>query len=156
MGYYTRVFCRADRFPALSEIQTYMHAFNPTYRLEGEVDDNNNYWTNFELHYKEGKHPIPVELNWCDEDGSVGKEEQAEFLDQIGRPGLSIKKRKVIRQLTKTKFIICNQLLSDLDEDGYSANDHLMQFFVERYEGMIHAENEGFYNPNGSLLLRSE
>jgi len=95
-------------------------------------------------------------LNWCDQDDSVGQEELAEFLGEIGRPGLSLKKRKIIKQLKKTKFIICNQLLSDLDEDGYSANDHLMQFFVERYEGMIHAENEGFYNHDRTLLLRSK
>ena len=155
MGYYTRVFCCADRFPALSEIQAYMHSFNLSYRLEGEVDDNNKYWSNFELHYKEGKHPIPVELNWCDEDDSVGKEELEEFVDGIGRPGLSLKKRKTIEQLKKTKFIICNQLLSDLDDNGYSANDRLMQFFVEKYEGMIHAENEGFYNRDGTILLKS-
>ncbi len=95
-------------------------------------------------------------MNWCDEDDSVGKEELAEFLDEIGRPGLSLKKEKVIKQLKKTKFIICNQLLSDLDDDGYSANDRLMQLFVKKYEGMIHAENEGFYNRDGTLLLKSE
>jgi len=55
MGYYTRVFCRADRFPALSEIQTYMHFFNSLYRLDAEVDDNGIYWSNLELQYKEGK-----------------------------------------------------------------------------------------------------
>jgi hypothetical protein len=156
MGYYIRAFCRSDRFPTLGEIQAYMSSLNPVHKLEAEVDDNNNYWTNLEIYYKEGKHPIPVELNWCDDDSSVGKEELVEFLEEIGSPGLSIKKRKVIKQLKETKFIVCNQLLSDLDDDGYSANNLFMQFFVERYEGMIHAENEGFYNNDGSLLLKSK
>jgi len=156
MGYYTRVFCRADRSPAFNEIQAYMSTLNPSYKLEGEVDNNNVYWTSFEFFYKAEKRPIPVELNWCDEEESVGKEELAEFLEEIGSAGWSIKKRTVIKWLKRTKFIICNQLLSDLDEDGYTANDRLMQFFVERYEGMIYAENEGFYGRNGSLLLKSE
>ena|ERR1700742_3686926 len=156
MGYYTRVFCCADNFPAFNEIRTYMSTVNPAYKLEGEVDNNNIYWTNFEVFYKEEKHPIPVELNWCDEEDSVGKEELIEFLDEIGAPGLSFKKRKVIKHLKKTRFIICNELLLDLDDDGYIANDRLMQFFVERYEGMIHAENEGFYDGDNILLLKSE
>lgn len=145
MGYYTRVFCRRDRFPTFSEIQGYMRSLSPIYRLEGEVDDNGNDWTNLEIYYKEGKHHIPVELNWCDEDASIGKEELAEFIDEIGPPGLSIKKWKVIMRLKKTKFIICNQLLSDLDEDGFQANGRFLQFFVEKYQGMVHAENEGFF-----------
>jgi hypothetical protein len=57
MGYYTRVFCCTERFPSLSEIQAYMYSLNPGYRLDGEVDDHNNYWTNFEFSYKEGRHP---------------------------------------------------------------------------------------------------
>jgi hypothetical protein len=116
MGYYTRVFCKAERFPTLIETQAYMHSLSTIYRLEGEVAGS--YWTNLNIYYKEGKHPIPVDLNWCDEDGSVGKEELAEFIDEIASPGLSIKKWKAIKHLKKTKFIICNQLLSDLDEDG--------------------------------------
>ena len=60
MGYYTRVFCRAEKFPSFSEIQIYLSALNPAYKLEGEVDDNNAFRTNFEVSYKEGKHPIPV------------------------------------------------------------------------------------------------
>jgi len=154
MGYYTRVFCKSEQSPAFRELQSYLTTCNPAYRLEGETDDNGTWWTNMELHYKEGKHPIPVELNWCDEEGSVGKEELAEFIEEIGSPGLSLKKRKVIKHLKQTKYIICNQLLSDLDDDGFLANDKLMELFVSKYEGMIHAENEGFYNHDHTILLK--
>ena len=156
MGYYTRVFCRSDKFPAFGEIRRHMTALNPAYRVDGEVDDKESYWTNLELYYKEGNNPIPVELNWCDEEGSIGKEELTEFLEEVGSPGLSFKKRKVIRQLKQTKFIICNQLLSDLDDDGFLANDRLMQFFVDGYRGMVHAENEGFYNTDHTVLLKAD
>ena len=155
MGYYTRVFCRAEQTPAFNELQEYISSRNPLYRLEGEVDDKKVHWTNLELYYKVGKHPIPIELNWCDEEGSVGNEELTEFLDEIGPPGLSLKKRKVIRQMKQTKYIVCNQLLSDLDDDGDQVNGLFMQFFVDKYQGMIHAENAGFYKPDGTLLLKS-
>lgn len=154
MGYYTRVFCRSENSPDFSELREYINRRSPLYRLEAETDDKKADWTNLELHYKEGKHPIVIELNWCNEDGSVGKEELAEFLDDIGMPVMSLKKRKVIRQIKQTKYIVCSQLLSDLDDDGYNANEYFMQFFVEQYQGMMHADNEGFYNGDGTLLLK--
>jgi len=154
MGYYTRVFCRSEKSPAFFELQEYMRNCNPLYRLEGDVDDKNRHWSNFDLFYKSGKHPIPVELNWCEEESSVGKEELAEFLDEIGPVGWSLKTRKVIKLLKHTKYIICNQLLSDLDDDGYRANDSLLRFFADNYQGMIHAENEGFYSSDGIFLLK--
>lgn len=156
MGYYTRVFCRSEKSPTFIELQNYMSSHNAVYRLEGEVDDNDISWTNFELHYKEGKHPIPVDLSWCDEEGSVGHEELDEILDDIGAPGLSFKKRKVIKHLRKTRYIVCNQLLSDLDDDGYIANDLLMTYFVNKYQGMIHAENEGYYSSDNRILLKAD
>jgi hypothetical protein len=41
-------------------------------KLEGTVDENSNSWANFELHYKEGKFPILVELNRTDEAEDIG------------------------------------------------------------------------------------
>lgn len=152
MGYYTRVFCRSEKSPTFTELQDYLRHLNPEYRLEGEVDDDQVDWTNFEFFYKEGNQPIPVELNWCDEEGSIGQEELAEFIEDIGSPGWSFKKRKVIRQLKKTKYIICNQLLGDIDDEGYQANESLLQFFIERYEGMAQADGEGFYGRDGKIL----
>jgi hypothetical protein len=134
-----------------------MHGKNPHYRLEGEVDDNNSYWTDFIFHYKEGKLPILVEIAWCDDDGSLGKEELGEFLEDIGSPGLSLKTRKVIKHLKATKYIVCCQIpVSDVDNDGFSANQQLMDFFVDHYQAMIHVVNEGFYNRENILFLRDQ
>jgi hypothetical protein len=157
MGYYFRAFCRSTESPAFSQLQKFMHSKNPHYRLEGEVDDNNSYWTDFIFHYKEGRLPILVEINWCDDDSSLGKEELEEFLEDIGRPGLSLKKRKVIKHLKATKYIVCCQIpSSDVDKDGFSANHLLMDFFIHHYQAMIHADNEGYYNNDNTLLLKEE
>jgi hypothetical protein len=138
MSYYIRAFCRADRSPAFSELQKFMRDKDPHYRLEGEVDDNNSCWTDFILHYKEGKLPILVEIAWCDEDSSPGKEELEEFLEDIGPPGFSLKKRKIINHLKQTKYIVCCQIpVSDVDDDGFLANQLLMTFFIVNYQGLI-------------------
>lgn len=153
MGYYVRVFCKSENTPAFSKLQEYLSAITPAYKVDGTADDHNSSWTDFEFHYKEGKLPMLVELNWTDEGGSIGKEEVDEFLEEIGSPGLSFKKRKVIKHLKKTKYIICNQLpTSDIDEDGYKANDELIKFFVNNYAGMLHADGEGFYDKNEIIL----
>ena len=154
MSYFTRVFCCAETFPAFNVIVRHMRILNSTYRLEAEVDENGGFWTSLDFYYKDGKCPIPVELSWCDEEGSIGAEELVEFIEEIGPPGLSFAKREVIEHLKKTKFLVCNQLLSDLDDEGYEANDRLMQFFVEGFQGMMHADDEGFYKSDGQLLLR--
>ena len=111
-----------------------MSAVKAHYKLEGTVDDDNDSWTDFELHYKEGKLPILVDIYWTEEEGSVGSEEIEEFLEKIGSLGLSRKKRKVIKHLRQSKFIVCNQLpTSDIDDDGYDANGELLQFSALHY-----------------------
>jgi len=138
MSYYIRAFCRSERSPAFSQLQQFMSGRNPRYRLEGEVDDNNSFWTDFIFHYKEGRLPILVEINWCDDDSSIGKEELEAFLQDIGRPGLSLKKRKVIKHLKRTKYIICCQIpVSDVDDDGFSANQQLMDFLIHHYQALV-------------------
>lgn len=138
MSYYIRAFCRSQRSPAFSDLQKFLNGRNPHYHLEGEVDDNNSYWTDFIFHYKEGRLPILVEINWCDDDSSLGKEELEEFLQDIGSPGLSLKKRKVIKHLKQTKYIICCQIpASDVDDDGFSANQQLMDFLIHHYQALV-------------------
>src|SRR5688572_18081131 len=119
MGYYTRVFCKSTDTPSFSSLQRYMASIDSSYKLVGTTDDHSNSWTDFEFHYKQGKLPIIVEVNWTDDEGSIGREEIGEFLEDIGAPGLSFKKRKVINHLKQTNYIICNQLpVSDIDDDG--------------------------------------
>ena len=153
MGYYVRVFCKSEAVPSFKELEEYMLSRNKGYNLNGTVDDNNNSWTDFELHYKEGKLPLLVELNWTNEEGSIGAEEVEEFLEEIGSPGFSITKWKVVQHLKQTKYIVCSQLpTSDIADDGYNANSELLNFFVENYQGMIHADGEGFYIKNQLVL----
>lgn len=155
MSYYIRAFCKADKSPDFSEMEKFMSAKSPQYRLEGEVDDNNSYWTDFILHYKERKLPLLVEISWCDDEGSIGREELEEFLHALGSPGFSLRKRKVIRHLKQTKFIVCCQIpVSDVDDDGFLANQRLMHFFAVNYQALIHVENEGFYARNNTILIK--
>ena len=102
--------------------------------------------------YKPGKSPLVVECSRDDgKEDCLARVEPEEFIELIGRPGLSLTKRRVINHLRSTKFIIASQLLNDIDDDGYDANGTFLSYFVEHCGGMIHADLEGFYD--GSKLI---
>lgn len=61
-------------------------------------------------------------------------------------------KAQVRVHLGKTGFVICCQLLGDITEQGFEANDALFEFFVQKYGGMIQADGEGFYGAEGLLV----
>jgi hypothetical protein len=159
MPYYVRAFCKSTKIPKIEEIFNYANGQGFNFRLElneGTLDNEGENWHSFEMKYKEGKSPIIVELNLVNDTDEIGKEEVQEFIEEIGSPGISLKKRKVINHLKETKYIIANQLLGDIDDDGYDANGEFMKYFVDNFEGMQYADGEGFYDKDMTLLLKDK
>lgn len=155
MGYYTRVFCKSNRKPTVKKILEQLNSnnFSAISNLdENELESEN--WSYFELQYKEGKLPILVELNAIGDPEGIAEEEIEEFKSAIGKPMFfSLGKKKVLKQLDQTNFILCNQLpISDIDEDGHDINDQLMEMFVNECEGMIQCDAEGFYLGNKLIV----
>ena len=54
--------------------------------------------------------------------------------------------------LKKTQIIISSQLLNDIDDDGFHANGVFLDYFVEKCNGMINADSEGFYDGDKVIL----
>ena len=105
-------------------------------------------WEQIAIAYRAGKLPILADCNRDDgTDESLMREEIAEFVEFIGEPGQSATKRRVLEHLAATKFVVACQLpTSDLEDDGFDANDEFLGFFVEHCGGMIQADGEGFYD----------
>ena len=125
MGYYTRVFCKSKSRPSVKQILDKLNLVG--HAVNSNLDANElklENWNHFELIYKKGKLPILVELNQIGHSDGLAEEEIEEFQESIGKPGIfdSIKK-KVLKHLEKTEFILCNQLpISDIDDNGYDVN----------------------------------
>ena len=102
--------------------------------------------------YRAEKTPIVVERN-CPEDGDTlfGKEIE-EFLEKIGRPGLSPAKRKVIRHLKQTNFILAVRLPSDIDPAGFQVSDAILHYCINHCGALIQADEEGFYQGTKLIL----
>jgi len=150
MGYYVRVFCKAEKVPSVKDILGWLKGRGCRYSIEintPEVDRDSCEWKQLSLEYKEGKLPILVEC-WRDDgtESCAMHGEIDEFLESVGKAGLSLAKRRVVKHLKGTRFTIACQLpVSDIDDDGYDANGEFLRYFLENCEGMIQADGEGFY-----------
>lgn len=144
MPYYVRAFCNSSTVPTVSELEKELKSEYPSIRFETE-DSRDGKWEQVEYFYKEDKQPIVVEFNYNDGPESLVAEECDEFINEIGSPGLSMSKRKVLNHLKNTKYIISCQLLNDIDDDGYDLNGELLNIFANKYDGLIQADGEGFY-----------
>lgn len=150
MGYYTRVFCKSEKNPTIKEILESVDInsrFKGVYTNLSDKEINSRNWKGFELFYNKDKLPILVEINRIAEPEGFAKEEIEEFKAFIGKPKLfETKKRKVVKHLNKTKFIVCNQLAtSDIDEKGEDINGCVLWFFERNFEGIVQVDGEGIY-----------
>lgn len=158
MGYYTRVFCLSKIKPKISEIVKKLNSsgFNITVNLS-DFDLESCDWSDFELNYDSERLPLLIELNECRNSDELAKKEIEEFIEFIGKPNLlELKKKKIIRHLKNTEYIVCIQLpTNDITDKGYDVNGKLMEYLEINHLGMPQADNEGFYQQN-RLLLKME
>lgn len=156
MPYFVRAFCTESDVPTLSQV--FQYAKNHGVSLapdetHGPTDVSSPDWSEAEISYKPDKSPLVVECNRDDgTDDSLAQGEAQEFVELIGSPGLSLTKRRVIKHLKATKFIISSQLLGDIDDDGYNANGIFLSYFLDHCGGMIQADGEGFYDGDKLIL----
>jgi hypothetical protein len=146
MGYYVRAFCKSHVVPTIGTVEEALRSGLPHARFETSELRTSNQWSQIELHYKGGKDPVVVEININTGPESLAAEECLEFVEAIGDPQSSKPKAHVIEHLRSTRYIVCCQLLSDIDDDGFEANGQLLDYFVDKHEGIIQADGEGFYD----------
>jgi hypothetical protein len=159
MPYYVRAFCTADQNPTVNEILEWANSNGCKLEIDPDFqvsDMNSQEWEQVGFIYKQGRNSILCEINR--DDGTTDSlkyaeiEEFKELLEDIE----SENKETVLNHLEKTKFIIANQLPADnWDDDGYDANSIILDFFVQKYGGMIYADGEGFYEGN-ELIVEAE
>ena len=149
MGYYVRAFCASGDPPPLRQVLDYALDKGSPVQLDPEVsasDPDDPNWEQAGLLYKDGKLPILLEVNRNDSEDSLAREEIDEFLEFLEDAPRNGNRKKVEDHLRATRFVVAAQLpTGDIDDDGYDANGWIMRFFLERNDGMIQADGEGFY-----------
>lgn len=145
MGYYVRAFCISDKVPPLDEVEQTLRKTLPLVRFETEDPRDSVDWRNAELFYSDSRSPIVVEIGFDDGPESLASAERREFIDELSEIEGSAAKERVIAHLRSVKYVVCCQLLGDIDEEGFEANGQFLDYFVGNHRGLIQADGEGFY-----------
>jgi hypothetical protein len=145
VGYYLRVFCKSEDLPPLGRVLDWAAAQGVSLELENEPDRgglDSAGWRGAEIRYKHGKRPLVVDVSRAADSRLLLSEEVEE----------SAEKTRVLEHLQESRAIVSVQLLSDIDDDGYDAVGVFLGFFVEYCDGMIHADGEGFYEDDRTIV----
>lgn len=151
MSYYVRAFCTTGVQPAMAPVLEYASALGSAVKLHPDVtsvDPADPTWEQVGLHYKDGKHPILLEVNRDgDGDQDLMREEIEEFLEFLEDVPNDGNRRRVEKHLRATTFIVAAQLATDdIDDDGYNALGNVLRYFVANNGAIIQADGEGFYD----------
>jgi hypothetical protein len=158
MGYYVRAFCTAPEPPTvrtvLDALASWGVVLTPESAYSGPDILDAADWERFEFLYKAGKQSIVAECNRHDgTPDCLAAREVEEFIEMIGPVGRSKAKRRVVDHLKATRFVIACQLpSSDIDDDGFAANDEFLTYFEDMCGGMVQADGEGFYSDDKLLV----
>lgn len=155
MLYYSRVFCTVSSL-SISKAIAYANSKGNPFLLslnKASLEKYSNGSSHFEITYSLEKQPINVDINVVDEVDAIAKEEVKEFIADLGFAGFSSIKRKIIRHLEQTLFIVACEMPDDMNEDGQAAIHLFLQYYVTHCNGLLHVDGEGFYNDDMTLLL---
>jgi hypothetical protein len=150
MAYFLRTFCTSVDLPTLREVFT--SAENRGIQLVTSTDLDASAWQQAEIVYKPGRQPFVVEAD----SGEFIEEEVAEFIELLEDVEDSPAKERVLAHLGRTRAVIAAQILSDVDDEGYSAVQTFLNYFVDRCGGLIQADGEGFYEGDELVVELSD
>lgn len=150
MSFYIRAFCTQGEPPPLRPVLSFSAERGTLLALDPEVsrpvlDDGS--WEQVGLVYKDNKASILFEVNRDDGDvGSLMREEIEEFMEHLADAPNNRNRRRVEKHLQNTRFIVAARLPTfDIDEDGYTALGHVLNYLLRNNGAMIQADGEGFY-----------
>jgi hypothetical protein len=140
MAYFLRAFCTSPDLPELRDVLDWAESQGIDLSIAAPDLDVRD-WHQIEVVYKSERQPFVVEADT----GEMVEEEVEEFIELLDEAEDSPAKEMVAAHLQNTRTVVAAQLLADVDDDGYAAVGVFLQYFVERYGGLIQADGEGFY-----------
>ncbi len=160
MGNYIRAFCVCEEVPPVTKLVQWLATRDINLKVENgdPMKMQSRGWEQASLIYKDGKLPIIARCTRTDAKGNgSASEELKQFLEQIGSPGKSRAKKRVVDHLKGTRFIISLRLpKGDMDDEGWDANGQILTYFVEHCGALIFADGEGFYEGPRLILEMAE
>lgn len=155
--FFTRVFCLRKDPPPLGLLLEFLKAKGATPILPDGVNDklvNSWNWVGIEIGYQKDRKPI---LLTCCRKGSAQDEIFKESIDGLLSfvdAHRELDGWRVSDQLRACRFFIASILdKNDITDEGYDFNGWILQFFEENCDGMVQIDGQGFYTPEGDIIL---
>jgi hypothetical protein len=155
--FFTRVFCMRKEPPPLGLLIEFLKARGATPILPEGVTDkllNSWNWVGIEIGYHKDRAPILVT---CCRKGSAQDEifrQDVEGLLQFVDAHREIDNWRVADHLRGCRFFVASILdKNDITDEGYDFNGWILQFFEENCNGMVQIDGQGFYSPEGEVIL---
>ncbi|MDF2519853.1 MAG: hypothetical protein K0R84_481 [Clostridia bacterium] len=156
MSFYVRVFSLAEDFPSLRALcdelleEGYEFATSPG---KDEAAFNEADWKEIVFQYNEDNKPIVLERNTINQEDSLFKDEQKEFLDEIKEMPYSKGQKKAVEILKNIVQIYAFELDEDFTEEGWEYLECILDFLCDATDGYVQVDEEGIYDQEGNLML---
>jgi hypothetical protein len=144
MSYYMRFVSTSDQPVDISELTTALAEADPHYNVETSEDE-----ATFLLSYA-GHTFASVEINHPDDD--IFSEEVAELLESLGEESGPETDQVVAAMQRATEIVAFQILIGDGEYDTYELIGPVWEWLFANYQGLLQADEEGFYDVNGLLL----
>lgn len=153
---YSRVFCQRKNPPPLRLLLDFLKSRNQVPlipQMTPETLDDYS-WVQIALGYHREKKPVQL---FCIRNAGtyqdVFEQEQAGFsrlLSAFGDVEANLAKEFVVR----ATFILVTRILKkDISEEGYDFNGWILEFFQENCTGVVQIDEQGFFSPQGELIV---
>jgi len=159
MSFYVRIFSQAEDYPSLNALcdelleENYEFATSPG-KEEPEFKEQD--WKSLVLQYNENNKPITLERNTINDEDSLFKEEQKEFLDEVKALPYNKGQKKAVEVLKNMQQIYAFELDEDITEEGWEFLECMLDFLCDATDGYVQVDEEGIYGQDGNLLVEIE
>jgi hypothetical protein len=159
VAFSTRVFCREELAPPLSELLLWLRQRNaPAALAAGSAapDLLSPFWTNAALSFDPDEEPLVLRCHRMGEPAGSARirEELEDFLGDLSElpPGPAVE--RVVRHLQATRMLLIVEFPeAGVSDKGYETNGWLMALFVDRAAGMVQCDGIGFYDEDSEIIL---
>ena len=155
--FFTRVFCLRKEPPPLGLLLEFLKAKGATPITPESVNEkllNSWNWVGVEIGYQRDRKPIFLT---CCRKGSAQDEifkQDTEGLLAFVDSHRELDSWRVSDHLRACRFFIASILdKNDINDEGYDFNGWILQFFEENCDGMVQIDGQGFYSPEGNIIL---
>ena len=155
--FFTRVFCLRKEPPPLGLLIEFLKAKGVTPLLPNAINEkllNSWNWVGIEIGYDKSRQPIL--LTCCRKDSAQDEifKEDLEGLLNFVESHREIDHWRVADHLRGSRFFVASILdKNDITDEGYDFNGWILQFFEENCDGMVQIDGQGFYNPEGGIIM---